>query len=421
MGKTFAEKILGQNSGLPDVTPGQIVELAPQMTLSHDFAANVIQHFRAMGARKVWDPDRIFICLDHRVPPDTAAEANDHQLIRTFCREQGIQAFFDAGTGISHQVMVEKGYALPGEVVVATDSHGCSYGVTAAFATGIGETEMAFLWATGRLWLRVPESIKIQLEGRWGHGVFAKDVMLTLLAQLGIDGCSYRAVEYCGSTVAAMSISERFTLANMAVDMGAKSGFFGYDETTERYLAGRARRPYTPLAPDPDARYERVVRLEVDQVEPMVALPGSEDRGIPVSQLRGVRVQQAYLGSCTNARADDLAIAARILKGRQVHPGVRLMVVPASRAEATQAMRSGDLLTLSEAGAMILPSGCAICNGIHQGALADGEVCIASTNRNSPGRMGNRNSEVYLGSPATVAASAVAGEITDPRELLREA
>jgi homoaconitate hydratase family protein len=313
---------------------------------------------------------------------------------------------------------VEQGHALPGEVVVGCDSHSCSYGVTGAFATGIGETEMAFIWATGRLWLRVPETIRVDLEERWGAGVYAKDVMLALLARLGIDGANYRAVEYHGSAVAAMTMSERFTLANMAVEMGGKLGVLPCDETTERYLAGRARRAYTPVAADADARYERVVRLDCAAVEPMVALPGSEDRGVPVSATRGVPIQQAFLGSCTNARADDLAIAARILKGRQVHPGVRLLVVPASRAEGLAAMRSGDLAILAEAGATFLPSGCAICYGGHQGALADGERCISSSNRNSTGRMGNPKSEVYLASPATVAAAAVAGEIVDPRHYL---
>lgn len=420
MGKTFAEKILSLKSGLGDVSPGQIVEVRPDMTMSHDFAANVIRSFRAMGAGRVWDAERVFICLDHRVPPDSVVEANNHQLIRLFCREQGVRAFFDAGTGISHQVMVEKGYALPGEVVVGTDSHACSYGAVSAFATGIGETEMAFVWATGRLWLRVPATIRIELEGGWSRGVFAKDVMLALLARLGADGAGYRALEFHGSTASAMTISERFTLANMAVEMGAKIGFFPFDATTERYLAGRAQHPYFPIYPDPDARYEQVVRLAVEQVEPMVALPGSEDRGVPVSQVRGLAIHQAFLGSCTNARADDLAIAARILKGRQVHPNVRLLVVPASRAEGVAAMRNGDLAILAEAGATILPSGCAVCFGGHQGVLADGERCISSSNRNSPGRMGNRTAEIYLASPATVAAAAVAGEIVDPRELLDE-
>jgi homoaconitate hydratase family protein len=418
MGATFAEKILGQKSGLGTVRPGQIVELVPDMTMSHDYAANVIQHFRAMGASRVWDPERVFICLDHKVPPDNQEEANNHQRIRDFCREQGIHAFYEGGTGIGHQVIVEEGFALPGEVVVGTDSHSCSYGVTGAFATGIGETEMAFIWATGRLWLRVPETIRVELEGRWGAGVFAKDVMLALLAQLGIDGCNYRAVEYAGSAVAAMTMSERFTLSNMTVEMGGKIGVFPCDDTTEAYLAGRARRSYAPLSADPDAAYERVVGLDCAAVEPMVALPGSEDRGVPIAEARGVKIQQAFLGSCTNARADDLAIAASILRGRRVHPDVRLLVVPSSRAEGLAALRSGDLAILAEAGATFLPSGCAICYGGHQGALADGERCISSSNRNSTGRMGNRNAEIYLASPATVAAAAVAGEIVDPRSLL---
>ncbi len=420
MGATFAEKILAQKSGQDAVRPGQIVELVPDMTMSHDYAANVIQHFRAMGATRVWDPERVFICLDHKVPPDTQEEANNQQRIRDFCREQGIRAYYEGGTGIGHQVIVEEGYALPGEVVVGTDSHSCSYGVIGAFATGIGETEMAFIWATGRIWLRVPPTIRVDLEGRWGAGVYAKDVMLALLARLGIDGASYRAVEYAGSAAAAMTISERFTLANMTVEMGGKIGVFACDATTEGYLAGRARRPYTPVAADPDADYERVVSLDCAAIEPMVTLPGSEDRGVPVGEVAGLPVQQAFLGSCTNARADDLAIAARILKGRRLHPNVRLLVVPASRAEGLEALRSGDLAILAEAGATFLPSGCAICYGGHQGALADGERCISSSNRNSTGRMGNRNAEVYLASPATVAAAAVAGEIVDPRPLLRD-
>ncbi len=417
MGGTFAEKILAIKSGQSRVVPGQIVELTPDLSYSHDFGIRVIQAFREMGATRVWDPARIAIAMDHAIPPDTAKQANDQKAIRAFAAEQGIR-FYEAGTGITHQVMVEKGHVRPGMVVVGADSHATSCGVLGAFATGIGETDTAFLWATGRLWLRVPASIRVTLGGTLPRGVYAKDVMLALLARMGAEGATYRCVEFRGALIADLPVSQRFIFPNMAVEMGAKAGFIASDRATREYLAARTLESYEPVDPDPDATYERQVELDVRDLAPIVALPGDVDRGVPVDRAAGIKIDQAFLGSCTNARVDDLEVAASILRGRKVHPEVRLIVAPSSGAEGLEAARRGYLAIFQEAGAIILPSGCAVCHGGHQGVLADGERCISSSNRNYPGRMGNPKAEIFLASPATVAAAAVAGRIIDPRELL---
>lgn len=418
MGQTFAEKILSLKTGRAKVTPGEILEVFPDLVMSHDYAALVIRQLREMGAARVWDAEKIFICLDHRVPADSSREANDHALVRRFVKEQGIRRFYDAGHGVSHQVIVEEGYALPGMVILGSDSHTPSYGAVSAFATGIGETEMAFVWATGKTWLMVPETTKINLRGKFGRGVYAKDLILKIIADLGAEGCNYQAVEFSGEAAGRLTISERYTLCNMSVEMGAKIGFFNFDETTRQFLKGRAQGDYVEISPDADAAYAREIGVQLDDLGPMVALPGAVDRGVPVSSLAEVQVHQAFLGSCTNARLDDLEIAARILRGRKIKPGVRMIVVPVSRTVELMAAQKGYLQTFLEAGAMLLPPGCAVCHGGHQGVLADGEVCISATNRNFVGRMGNRNADIYLASPATVAASAVKGKIADPREFL---
>lgn len=419
MGQTFAEKILSLKSSKEKVIPGEILEISPDLTMSHDYTALVARQIREMGAKKVWDPDKIFICLDHRVPADNAKEANDHALVRQFVREQGIRNFYEAGKGIAHQVIVEEGYALPGMVILGSDSHTPSYGAVSSFSTGIGETEMAFVWATGKIWLMVPETTRINLMGKFGLGVYAKDLALKIIADLGAEGCNYQAVEFGGEAVSALSMSERYTLSNMSAEMGAKIGVFEFDEVTKGYLEGRARGGYRVIAPDPNATYARQLEFKLNDLMPMVAVPGGVDRGKPISSIGEVRIHQAFLGSCTNARLDDLEIAASILKGKKIDSQVRLIVVPVSRAVELEAARKGILATLLEAGGMLLPPGCAVCHGGHQGVLADGETCISASNRNFVGRMGNRNSFIYLASPATVAASAITGKITDPREFLR--
>jgi homoaconitate hydratase family protein len=418
MGETFAEKILAKKSGQSRVVPGQIIEISPDLSYSHDYAVLVIKAFNDMGASNVWDPSKIAICLDHGIPANTAKEANDHKLVRRFAAEQGIERFYEAGVGIVHQVMVEKGLVLPGTVVVGSDSHTVSCGVVGAFATGIGESDTVFLWATGRLWLRVPASVKVTLTGILQPGVYAKDVVLELLRQVKGDGFIYKSVEFSGELIENLPISQRFVFSNMTCELGGKCGIIVCDRTTREYLEERTTVDYEPIYPDADANYDQEIVIGASTVSPMIALPGDVDRGVPIEMAVGTKIDQAFLGSCTNARVDDLEVAATVLRGRKVHARVRFLVVPASAQEGLEAMRRGYMEIFQEAGAIILPSGCAVCHGGHQGVLADGDKCISSSNRNFPGRMGNPKAEIFLASPAAVAAAAVAGEIADPREFL---
>jgi 3-isopropylmalate/(R)-2-methylmalate dehydratase large subunit len=418
MSETFAEKIFARKAGQSRVVPGQIIEVSPDLSYSHDYSVLVIKAFNDMGARKVWDPSKIAICLDHGIPANTAKEANDHKVVRRFAEEQRIERFYEAGVGIVHQVMVEKGLVLPGTIVVGSDSHTTSCGVMGAFATGIGESDTAFLWATGRLWLRVPASVKVILTGTLRPGVYAKDVVLELLRQVKGDGLTYKSIEFSGELIENLPVSQRFIFCNMACELGGKCGVIACDRTTREYLENRTEASYEPIYADADAHYEQEIAIDASAVSPMIALPGDVDRGVPIERAAGTQIDQAFLGSCTNARADDLEVAAAVLRGRKVHPKVRLLVVPASAQEGLEAMRKGYMEIFQEAGAIILPSGCAVCHGGHQGVLADGDKCISSSNRNFTGRMGNPKAEIYLASPAAVAAAAVAGEIVDPREFL---
>lgn len=415
-GLTFAQKVLARTSGVARPQPGQIVEAEPDFSYSHDFAVYVIDAFERMGARRVLRPDRVAVCLDHIIPADNIRDANNHARIREFCRAQGLREFFEGGTGISHQVMFEQGLVTPGSLVIASDSHTPSGGALGALALGVGETELGFAWATGRLWLRVPDTIRISLRGRLPPGVHAKDLMLHMIAELGVLGAVYEVLEYAGPVASSLTPSERFTLCNMSAELGAKTAVFPFDSVTADFLDGRARFDYEPVHSDLDAAFSRELTINLAGLQPMVALPGREDRGVPVGEAAGRKVDQVFIGSCTNARADDLEIAAGILRGRRVDDGVRLIVVPASRAVMAEAARAGDLETLLEAGATFMPSGCAVCAGVHQGVLGDGELCLSTSNRNAPGRMGNRKAEIMLCSPATAAASAVTGVVTDARE-----
>ena len=415
-GLTFAQKVLARASGVTRPDPGRIVEAIPDFSYSHDFAVYAIDAFERMGATRVVRPDRVAVCLDHIVPADNRRDANNHARIRAFARTQGLRDFFEGGTGIAHQVMFERGLVTPGSLVIASDSHTPSGGALGALALGVGETELGFAWATGHLWIKVPDTVRIVLEGAFLPGVHAKDMMLHLVARLGVLGAVYEVLEYAGPAAGSLSPSERFTLCNMSAELGAKTGVFPFDPTTAGFLRGRAQFDYEPVHSDPDAAYSRELTVDLSALQPMVALPGREDRGVPVGEAAGRTVHQVFIGSCTNARADDLAIAAGILRGRRVHDGVRLIVVPASRAVMAEAARAGDLETLLEAGATFMPSGCAVCAGVHQGVLGDGELCLSTSNRNAPGRMGNKRAEIALCSPATAAASAIAGVITDARE-----
>jgi homoaconitate hydratase family protein len=406
--------VLGSRAGR-DVKAGEVVTVAPDFILSHDNTAAISREFAKLGVERVRQPEKIVIILDHVVPASSEKYALNHKLIREFVADQDIPHFFDIQHGICHQVFSESGFALPGKLILGADSHTTSYGAFGAFSAGIGRTEVACLWATDEIWLRVPETIRIELEGWFGEGTSAKDAILKIIGDNGSDFANYMAVEFAGSAAARFSLASRLVLANMAAEMGAKNGYFAPDEKTLAYLEGRARTEFTPVYSDEDAAFARVLRCDLASLEPQVACPHTVDNVRPVTEVAGTRFHQALIGTCTNGRMEDLEAAASILKGSRVHPGVRVLVIPASRQVYVQAIKQGILETLSEAGCVILNPGCGPCLGAHQGVLAPGEVALSTANRNFRGRMGSRDSEIYLASPATVAASALNGVITDPR------
>ncbi len=417
MGLTFAEKILARKAGLAGTVPGQIVEITPDIALSHDNTAAIKGIFERMGGDRVFDPEMHAIFLDHAAPAPTTRHAENHRIIREFVTDQGIENFFDVGRGICHQVLVEEGLALPGEVVLGSDSHSPHAGVMGAFGAGIGRSEMASIWAVGQLWLRVPESLKIVVNGILPAGVGAKDLALRIIGDLGADGGLYMSVEWHGEAITAMGLSDRAVLPNMMAEMGAKNSVIPPDQKVFDFLNERARRPYDPVIPDPDASYAQTVELDAASIEPMVACPHTVDNVKPLSEVKGTRVDQAFLGTCTNARIEDLASAARVLHGRQIAPGTRMIVIPASAQVYRQALQAGHLDTFMAAGAVIQSPGCGPCMGNHMGVPAVGDVTISSANRNFQGRMGTKESEIYLASPIVVAASAIAGEIIHPEDL----
>ncbi len=418
MGKTITEKILGGVSG-SDATPGDIIVAPIHACMAHDGTAPLaIRAFREMGAKKVWDPKRVALVIDHIAPSSSEGTSELHIMMRQFAAEHGIR-LFDVGEGICHQLMPEKGYVVPGRAVVGADSHTCTYGAFGAFSTGIGSTELASVLVSGKLWFKVPESIKVKITGRLQRGVSAKDVILKVLGTIGSDGATYKAIEFVGDTVRSLSVSGRMTMCNMVVEMGAKNGIVEPDDKVREFLRGRAVDKGTYLKSDPDARYSKEIDISVAKLEPQIACPSSVDNVSPVSKVAGVKIHQAFLGSCTNGRLEDLEVAAKILKGRKVKEGVRMVVIPASREVYSQALQKGLMDVLVKAGAAVFGPGCGPCPGGHLGILGAGEVCVSTSNRNFVGRMGSKESKLYLASPATIAASAVKGEIADPRKLMR--
>ncbi|MEM2904862.1 MAG: 3-isopropylmalate dehydratase large subunit [Candidatus Bathyarchaeia archaeon] len=417
MGMNVAEKILARASGLRDVAPRQIIEARVDVAMFHDLTGPLtVKSFREMGGDKVWDPNRVVVVFDHLIPADTLRTAGLHKSLRQFVQEQNITHFYDVGRGgVCHQVTVEKGYARPGELIIGADSHTCTYGAVGAFASGVGATDMAAVLVTGRTWLKVPETVRLQLEGRLDPLVSAKDVVLYIIGQLRADGATYKAVLFTGPVISRMSVDGRMTICNMAVEMGAKAGIVEPDEVTLQYLKGRTNAPFTPLLSDPDADYMEEYVYDLLSLEPQVACPHSVENVKPVSEIGDVPIDQALIGSCTNGRLEDLRAAALVMKGRKVKENVRALVIPASQEVYMAALREGLLETFTEAGALVCNANCGPCLGGHMGILADGEVCISSTNRNFVGRMGSTKAYVYLASPATVAASAITGKITDPR------
>jgi len=419
MSQTFAEKILAKKAGLDHTVPGQIVEIKPDVILSHDNTAPIFGLFQRMGGKKVYDPDMHAIIIDHATPAPSTKHAENHRIIREFVKDQGIKNFYDVGRGICHQVLVESGLALPGEVVLGSDSHTPHAGVMGTFAAGIGRTEMASIWAIGELWLRVPESLKITVTGTLGDGVTSKDLALKIIGDLKSDAAIYMSVEWHGEAIQALPLSQRATLTNLMAEMGAKNSFIPPDKKVFDFLKDRARREYEAVFPDEDAKYFRKVEYDGGSIEPMIACPHTVDNVKPLSEIRGTHIDQAFLGTCTNGRLDDLAAAADVLEGKRVADGRRMIVLPASEAIHLAALQAGYLETFLKAGAVVESPGCGPCMGNHMGVPGDGETVISSTNRNFRGRMGNRNAEIFLASPAVVAASVIEGKIADPRKYLR--
>jgi 3-isopropylmalate/(R)-2-methylmalate dehydratase large subunit len=416
MGQTFAQKVLAGKAGLDRVEVGRIVEIEPDVCLSHDNTAAIAKFFAEIGVERVKDPDKFVVVLDHVVPAAEEKYAQNHKEIREFVAKNGIERFYDVGVGICHQVLPEKGFALPGRLILGADSHTTTYGAYGAFSAGIGRSEMAVLYATSRIWLKTPASFKMAVNGRLADPVTAKDLVLHIIGSIGADGALYKSVEYTGEAIEAMSLGSRMVLCNMAIEMGAKNGYCAPDDKVYGFLESRAETEYTPVFPDDDAEYERVLEFDASSLEPQVAKPHTVDNVSPVGDVAGAPIHQGLLGTCTNGRMEDLRLAAKILEGRKVADGVRLLVLPASQEILLDALREGLIDTLVKAGALLLNPGCGPCLGAHQGVLAPGEVCISTANRNFKGRMGSAEAETYLASPATVAASAVTGVITDPRE-----
>ena len=415
MGQTFSEKVLGAKAG-KTVKAGEIVTVSPDYILSHDNSAAIIQEFRKLAIEKVKCVEKIVIVLDHVVPASSEKYAQNHKNIREFVKEQGIPHFFDIHHGICHQVFSENGFALPGKLILGADSHTTSYGAFGAFSAGIGRSEAASVWATDEIWLKVPETIRIEMSGKLPAMVFAKDIILNIIGKEGADRANYKAVEFAGPAALDFSLASRLVMANMAAEMGAKNGYFIPDEKALTWLEERAQSEFEVVASDSDTNYEVVLDYDISEIEPQVACPHTVDNVHPVTEVQGTPFHQAIIGTCTNGRIEDLKVAAQILRGKRVHPDVRVLVIPASRKEYLQALRQGDLEILVDAGCLVLNPGCGPCLGAHQGVLAPGEVAISTANRNFRGRMGSRDSAIYLASPATVAASALEGKVADPRK-----
>lgn len=410
---TLAQKILEQHAGRK-LEPGEIVEARVDFVMLNDITGPLtLEVLKQVGRDEPWDPSRVVIILDHQSPATSVEAAAAHRRLREFSRKRGIR-LFDVGEGICHQVFMERGFARPGSLVVGADSHTCTYGALGCFGTGVGSTDAAYALLEGRLWFRVPENFRILVNGRLPRGTFAKDLILHIIGNVGSEGASYMAVEFQGETISQLGISDRMVLCNMGVEMGAKVSLVAPDIRTREWFRERGIE-ISPMASDSDAGWEKEEEFEVSRLEPQVACPPRVDNVRPVSEVEGTEIDQAFLGSCTNGRLEDLVEAARILRGRKIHPRVRMVVSPASREVYLKAVKLGIIRSLVEAGATVVAPSCAACMGGHVGILGPGEVCISSSNRNFKGRMGSPEAQIYLASPATVAASALEGKIVDPR------
>ena len=430
MGHTIAEKIIaahvwadGRGDTAPadvEVWPGDLVEVSADVVLANDITAPIsLREFEKLGAERVFDPDRVVMVADHFAPNKDIKSAEQCLEMRQFAREQDLTHHYDVGRmGIEHVLLPEQGLVVPGDVVVGADSHTCTYGALGAFATGMGSTDIAVAMATGTVWMRVPETIRVVYHGQLQPWVGGKDLILYTIGQIGVSGALYRALEFVGPAVDGLSMANRFTMSNMAIEAGGKAGLFEVDDVTRAYVDGRASRPYNTYQADGDATYGRVIKIDVSQIEPQVAFPHLPENARPVSQASGVRIDQAVIGSCTNGRLEDLRVAAKVLGGRQVHPDVRCIIIPGTQQVYLDALREGLVEAFIEAGAVVSTPTCGPCLGGHMGVLAAGERAVSTTNRNFRGRMGHRDSEVYLAGPAVAAASAVLGRIAGPGEVM---
>ena len=420
MEMTFAEKILTKYSGEKNLTPNQIVNVSPDHLLTHDNTAAIIQKIQnELEKYGIYSNNMPIIVLDHVIPAATEKTALNHKKIREFVNKFKIKNFFDVGEGICHQIVIEKGFALPSKLILGSDSHTCSYGAVGTFSTGIDRTEAASLLLTGETWLKVPNSIKINLKNQLQKGIYAKDLILKIIGDISASGANYCSVEFHGD-VNKLTVEDRFTITNMGVEMGAKNSVFPVDDVTINYLnsIGISKSYYNSIYPDNNAHYIKEYDYDLSLIGPMIACPHSVDNVKPVDEIEGLEIQQCFIGTCTNGRISDLNIAANILKGKKISKNVRLIILPASKDIYEKALNLGIIQTLLKSGAIILPPGCGPCLGAHQGALAPGEKCISTANRNFKGRMGCKDAEIYLASPATVAISAIHGRITNPKEAL---
>ena len=420
MGATITEKILAKHAGRESVSPGELLNVDIDLVLAHEVTTPpAISELEKLGIDRVFDPERIVVTPDHFVPNKDEKSADLAKRLRDWVKRHNIKNYYEVGRhGICHTMLIEQGHIGPGMIVVAGDSHTCTHGVMGAFGWGVGSTELAAAIATGKLWLEVPETIKVVVEGKLPKGVYSKDVILYVLSQIGVSGATDKVLEFAGSTIDELEVEDRATITNMAVEAGATVGIINPDQKVFDYLSKRTNKKFDPVSSDPDAEYSEVHCFEVSSLEPLVGVPPLPSNGRPVGELKGVKIDQAVVGSCTNGRIQDLREAAKILKGRKVAPFVRMIVIPATTSIWKQALKEGLFDIFTEAGAAVSTPTCGPCLGAHMGVLAAGEVAIASTNRNFVGRMGSPKSSVYIASPATVAASAVRGEITDPREFL---
>jgi len=419
MAMTITEKILAAHAGKESVAPGEIVRVPVDLALANDITAPLaIREFKRAGAKKVFDPEKVVLVPDHFAPNKDILSAEQCKQMRDFAREMGITHYYEIGRmGVEHALLPEEGLVRPGMVIIGADSHTCTYGAMGAFSTGMGSTDLAAAWVTGWTWLKVPESMKFTVTGTLPKWVGGKDIILHILGKIGVDGARYRSMEFSGEAIDALDLDGRLSLCNMAVEGGAKNGIIEADALVEDYLKGRTDTPYEVHRSDQDAFYVEQLEIDVSQMEPQVARPHSPDNVIGVGGVGDVKIDQAFIGSCTNGRIADLREAAAVLKGRKVDPAVRLIVIPATQAVYRQAMREGLLETFIEAGGAVSTPTCGPCLGGHMGILAEGETAVATSNRNFIGRMGHTGSKVYLANPAVAAASAVLGRIASPAEL----